>query len=34
MIKALGVHRVRQAIAVKDLRFDRSGEDLVVSGYV
>jgi diaminohydroxyphosphoribosylaminopyrimidine deaminase/5-amino-6-(5-phosphoribosylamino)uracil reductase len=34
MIEALGVHRVRQAIAVKDLRFDRSGEDLVVSGYV
>jgi diaminohydroxyphosphoribosylaminopyrimidine deaminase/5-amino-6-(5-phosphoribosylamino)uracil reductase len=34
MIEALGVRRVRQAIAVKDLRFDRSGEDLVVSGYV
>jgi diaminohydroxyphosphoribosylaminopyrimidine deaminase / 5-amino-6-(5-phosphoribosylamino)uracil reductase len=34
MVEALGAHRVRQAIAVKDLGFNRSGEDLVVSGYV
>ncbi|MGH7853707.1 MAG: bifunctional diaminohydroxyphosphoribosylaminopyrimidine deaminase/5-amino-6-(5-phosphoribosylamino)uracil reductase RibD [Candidatus Binatia bacterium] len=34
MIEALGFHRVRQAIAVKNLAFTRSGEDLVVSGYL
>ncbi len=34
MIEALGFHRVKQAIAVKDLGFTRSGKDLVVSGYV
>jgi diaminohydroxyphosphoribosylaminopyrimidine deaminase/5-amino-6-(5-phosphoribosylamino)uracil reductase len=34
MIAALDVRRVRQAIAVKDLAFNRSGEDLVVSGYL
>jgi diaminohydroxyphosphoribosylaminopyrimidine deaminase/5-amino-6-(5-phosphoribosylamino)uracil reductase len=34
MIEALGFHRVRQAIAVKDLAFTSSGEDLMVSGYL
>jgi diaminohydroxyphosphoribosylaminopyrimidine deaminase/5-amino-6-(5-phosphoribosylamino)uracil reductase len=34
MIEALGFHRIRQAIAVKNLAFTRSGEDLVVSGYL
>ena len=34
MIEALGFHRVKEAIAVKDLEFTRSGKDLLVSGYV
>jgi len=34
MIEALGFHRVRQAIAIKNLGTNRSGQDLVVSGYL
>ena len=33
MIEQLDIARVRQAIAVKDLRVKRSGDDLMVTGY-
>jgi diaminohydroxyphosphoribosylaminopyrimidine deaminase / 5-amino-6-(5-phosphoribosylamino)uracil reductase len=34
MIERLGIPRVKQAIAVKDLRFNRSGDDLMMTGYL
>ncbi len=34
MVEQLDIARVRQAIAVKDLRVKRSGDDLMVAGYL
>ena len=34
MIEPLGIPRVKKAVAVKDLRVGRSGEDLIVAGYL
>jgi hypothetical protein len=34
MIGDLGIRRVRQALELEDVRFAKSGKDLLVTGYL